>query len=76
MNRKQFQEWLEQFPEDTEIYVVVEVSDSNAFGGSTIDVDVFNGDDNQYQYADYSLYGEVFKPHDVNEERHLILGGF
>lgn len=76
MNRKQLQEWLEQFPEDTVINVVVVASNSHAYGGSTIDLEVFTGDGHQYHYFDHTFYDKLHKSRDLCDEPHLTLGEY
>lgn len=54
MNVREFREWLEQFPDDTEVEVIVadEAPDYCPYGAA---VPVgFDGHDRQYDYVDFN----------------------
>lgn len=62
MNRKEFQEWLDQFPEDTVIQVVEANSSSYLITTRMVE---FNADLNQYYFTDLTNnpFVEESSPH-------------
>lgn len=53
MNRKQFQSWLEQWPEDTEIHVGIQKEAPNYQSYGRIRFEEFKGE----EYEDYDYTG-------------------
>lgn len=70
MNRKEFQQWLEQFPEDTIIEVVVQESDN--WSDRAVFAD-FIADPSEFEYLDFTNnpYSKG-KPYD--KKKYLRLG--
>ena len=55
MNRKEFQSWLEQFPEDTEIQVGIQQSPPDYCPYGSVYFDKFKGEHfDDYWYTDYT----------------------
>lgn len=75
MNRVEFQQWLDQFPEDTEVEVMMQAPDSmwSISNSSSKPFDANNED--HFTYVDFT--GNQFvKPGDVRfNTRYLTLGG-
>jgi len=79
MNRKEFQEWLDQFPEDTEIEVVIQDAPMgfSSYGqGREVP---FTGEqsligDSQYEYTDFTNNKFVSENSTFYNKRVLVLG--
>lgn len=55
MNRKQFQEWLDQFPEETIIEVAVQQSAPSYFPYGEVKFEIFSDDPYvTYEYTDFT----------------------
>lgn len=55
MNRKQFQEWLEQFPEDTEIHVGIQQEPPSYCPYGEVRMTEFVGEEYEdYGYTDFN----------------------
>ena len=55
MNRKQFQEWLNQFPEDTEIQVGIQQEAPNYCPYGEVQFEKFVGEEYvDYDYSDFT----------------------
>ena len=74
MNRKKFQEWLEQFPEDTEIEVVVQQPPHGYESYGRCDGVDFEAEMVQYEYVNFK--GNQFvKPTDSYFEKKILTLG-
>lgn len=76
MNRKQLQEWLEQFPEDTEILVVVEKDMDNGYVGVIYDDELFTGDESQFHYTDLTGKKGIRSDDPQYNKKYLLMGMF
>lgn len=76
MNRKQLQEWLEQFPEDTEVLVVVEKDLDNGYVGVIYDDELFTGDESQFNYTDLTGEKGIRSDDPQYDKKYLLLGMF
>ena len=57
MNRKKFQEWLDQFPEDTEIHVGIQQEPPSYCPYGELMMTKFVGEAYEdYDYTDFSMY--------------------
>ena len=55
MNRKEFQSWLEQFPEDTEIHVGIQQEPPSYCPWGMVQMTEFVGEEYEdYEYADFN----------------------
>jgi len=70
MNRVEFQKWLDQFPEDTEIEVVLFTRDDSA--AIVVPFDEFN--DNHHDFVDFTGNPFVDLGRDVYDKKYLRLG--
>ena len=75
MNRKEFQEWLEQFPEDTEIEVVIQTSSRNYESYGRAQSTTFVGDElTDHEYVDFTGNQFVQPTDSFFEKKILTLG--
>jgi len=74
MNRKEFQEWLDQFPEDTKIEVVV-VEEGRAWGGDTNKVVEFDAVEfDHFEFTDFTENKFIGPDHPLKNTKTLVLG--
>ena len=75
MNRKQFQEWLDQFPEDTEIEVTVQEADGAWYTGDSRPV-MFDPDNLDHsEFVDFVGNSHVKADSAIFGKKILTLGG-
>jgi len=79
MNRKEFQAWLDQFPEDTEIEVVIQDTPIGFESYGPCRGVSFTGErsvigDSQYEYTDFTNNKFVSENSTFYNKRVLVLG--
>jgi hypothetical protein len=76
MNRKDFQQWLEQFPEDTEIHVGIQQSAPSYCPYGEVVYEKFKGERfDDYDYTDFNGNTWVGEESYYYNKRILELGG-
>lgn len=74
MNRKQFQEWLEQFPEDTEIDVIIQEESRGYESYGEAVAKTFEGTEEQFEFVDFTGNQFVKKEDAHFNKRFLTIG--
>lgn len=74
MNRKQFQEWLNQFPEDTEIDVIIQEESRGYESYGEAVVQKFEGKEEQFDFVDFTGNQFVKKEEPHFNKRYLTVG--
>jgi len=74
MNRKEFQEWLEQFPEDTEIDVIIQEESRGYESYGEAVARTFEGTEEQFEFVDF-IGNQFVKKEDAHfNKRFLTIG--
>jgi hypothetical protein len=74
MNRKEFQEWLEQFPEDTVIEVGIQQSAPSYCPYGEVKFEEFVGDYDQHDLNDFRGNNTIGNQHKYYGKVYLQLG--
>ena len=74
MNRKQFQEWLDQFPEDTEIDVIIQEESRGYESYGEAVAKKFEGTEEQFEFVDFTGNQFVKKEDAHFNKRFLTIG--
>ena len=75
MNRKEFQEWLEQFPEDTIIEVGIQQSAPSYCPYGEVKFEEFVGDYDQHDLLDFRDINVIGNQRAYHGKVYLQLGG-
>lgn len=75
MNRAEFQKWLDQFPEDTEIEVMMQAPDGSWHTGE-VEAKQFDAtNEDHFEYTDFNGNQFVNPNESYYNKRFLTLGG-
>ena len=75
MNRVEFQRWLDQFPEDTEIEVMMQEPEESWYAASMISRVFDENNEDHFNYVDFTGNQYVKEGDDYYNKRLLTLGG-
>ncbi len=74
MNRKQVQEWLNQFPEDTEIDVIIQEESTGYESYGEAVAKKFEGTEEQFDFVDFTGNRFIKKEEPHFNKRYLTIG--